>query len=138
MDVNYARLCLPYLAATMLHKGSVTLDDFEPAALADPQRHALAASVVWGPNAVTDPNALAPQTLTVKLSGSREHRIELPAVLGHPDRPLPAAAQRAKFDACCRFAGLAPDRIEALHAGCQALPLLEDLRDFALLKPESA
>ena len=133
MDVNYARLCLPYLAATMLLKGSVTLDDFTPEALRDPARHALAPRVAWVPNAVTDPNALAPQRLTVELSGGVHHAIDLPAVLGHPQRPLSIAAQRAKFDACCRFAGLSAACTETLHAACRALPQMADLREFALL-----
>jgi 2-methylcitrate dehydratase PrpD len=134
MDVNYARLCLPYLAATLLLRGEVGLEDFDEAALRDPARHAFAPRVAWRANDCSDPNALAPQALTVEMSGGAVHRIELPAVLGHPQRSLSAAAQRRKFDACCRFAGLAPERAETLHAACLALPHLQDLRDFALFK----
>ena len=135
MDVNYARLCLPYLAATLLLQGRVALDDFTPDALADPARHELAQRVQWAPSDTTDPNALAPQRLTVEVSGGSIHCLEVPAVLGHPDRPLSPAAQRAKFNACCSFAGLSAERAEALHAACRALPRLPDLRDFALLQP---
>ncbi len=121
MDVNYARLCLPYLVATALTGGRVTLDDFAPEALHDPRRHALAQRVHWRANDVADVNALAPQRLEVMLTSGRRLAIDLPAVLGHPDRPLSAAAQRAKFDDCCRFAGLDAACTDALHRSCQSL-----------------
>ncbi|GIX10826.1 MmgE/PrpD family protein [Elioraea sp.] len=40
---NYARLCLPFVAATTLRFGTVGLADFAPARLADPETLALAA-----------------------------------------------------------------------------------------------
>ena len=121
MDVNYARLCLPYLAASYLLNQRITLDDFSPAALADPQRHALATRLRLVPNACTDPNALAPQSLSLGTRDGQHLHIDLPAVLGHPLRPLPGPAQRAKFDACCTHAGLPADAAERLHGACQAL-----------------
>lgn len=133
MDVNYARLCLPYLAATGVLTGGVTLDDFERTALDDPARHALAACVRWGPNDCTDPNALAPQTLSITLRDGRPLVLELPAVLGHPARPLPPAAQRAKFDACCAHAGFSTAASERLHEACRTLADCTDLRSFTAL-----
>jgi 2-methylcitrate dehydratase PrpD len=133
MDVNYARLCLPYLAATFLLQGRVGLQDFEPAALDDPARHALGARVHAGPNGCTDPNALAPQTLRVQLTDGRLLAAELPAVLGHPQRPLSAAAQRAKFDACCAHAGLDAAAAAQLHAACQTLADADDITDWVRL-----
>jgi 2-methylcitrate dehydratase PrpD len=130
MDVNYARLCLPYLAATWLLQGEVTLADFQPEALADAERGALAAKVQAGPNDCTDPNALAPQTLTLTMANGDEHSIEMPAVLGHPERPLSPEARRAKFDRCCAFAGLSDIAAEALHHECQQLPRASDLRPW--------
>jgi hypothetical protein len=59
--------------------------------------------------------------------------IGLPAVLGHPDRPLPLIDQRAKFAACCEFAGLSATQAEALHAACQALPACPDIRTWVSL-----
>jgi aconitate decarboxylase len=127
MDVNYARLCLPYLAATLLQRGQVGLGDFETSALLDPERHALAQRVSWQPNDCTDPNALAPQTLRVQLHGGQQLSMHLPAVLGHPDRPLSAQAQRAKFDACCAHAGMGRASTQALHHVCQNLAAAADV-----------
>lgn len=121
MDVNYARLCLGYLLATWLLQGRLGLADFGRAALDDPERLALAARVTVGPNACTDPNALAPQHVQVLLHDGRRLDIELPAVLGHPQRALPAEAQRAKFDACCAHAGLDSENTAALHHACRSL-----------------
>ncbi len=127
MDANYARLCLPYLVATALRHGAVTLAHFSPAALADNSLQTLAARVSCKPNGVTDVNALAPQTLSVSLCGGQTHSVDLPAVLGHPQRPLSATAQRAKFDACCAHAGLAGPQRQALHDACTQLPASTDL-----------
>ena len=139
MDVNYARLCLGYLAATFLLRGSVDPSDFTPTALADPQRLALAAKVFAVPNDSVDPNALAPQSLRVDLRDGQQHGIDLPAVLGHPERPLSPAAQGAKFDACCAQAGMSPASAAALAQACAALPTLDDLRPWiALMQVDAA
>ena len=133
MDVNYARLCLPYLAATCLLRGTVGLDDFGREALDDPQRHALGACVSTVANDCLDPNALAPQTVRVDLRDGRRLSTLLPAVLGHPDRPLSAAAQRAKFDACCAHAGLDSGATQRLAQACAALPDETDVAHWVSL-----
>lgn len=127
MDVNYARLCLSYLVATWLLQGRLGLDDFSREALDDPQRLALAQRVVVAPSGCVDPNALAPQRVSVRLHDGRALAIELPAVLGHPQRALSGEAQRAKFDACCAHAGLSPDAVARLHEACAGLAELPDV-----------
>jgi NADH dehydrogenase/NADH:ubiquinone oxidoreductase subunit G len=47
--------------------------------------------------------------------------LELPAVLGHPSRPLSLPAQQAKFEACCAFAGMDTVATEALALACPHL-----------------
>ena len=136
MDVNYARLCLPYLVATYLLEQRVNLDDFSAKSLRDPVRLALAQKVRTVPNDCTDPNALSPQSLLVRTNDHRNLRIDLPAVLGHPLRPLSAAAQRAKFDACCAHAGMSLAHAQSLHASCCALAQVDDVRDWVRLMLE--
>lgn len=121
MDVNYARLCLPYLVGTWLLEGNVTLDHFDPTALRRGDVEQRARGVTWRPNDCLDPNALAPQTVRVGLRGGPSLQAELPAVLGHPARPLSAQAQREKFDHCCAYAGLDATSAGVLHAACQGL-----------------
>ncbi|NCT81995.1 MAG: MmgE/PrpD family protein [Comamonadaceae bacterium] len=130
MDVNYARLCLGYLIATWLLQGRLGLADFDRAALDDPERLALAGRVSVVPNDCADPNALAPQRVAVQLRDGRQLAIDLPAVLGHPLRPLSPLAQRAKFNACCAHAGLDAEAAQALHQACRSLA---DCSDAATL-----
>jgi 2-methylcitrate dehydratase PrpD len=135
MGAAWARLCLPYLVATRLTTGGVRVQDFDPAALADPARLARAASVDWRANDTDDPNALVPQALAITLRDGRALRIELPAVLGSPRRALDAGAQRAKFEACLDSAPGRFDaaRREALWTGVERLDALPDLRELVSL-----
>lgn len=96
MDSAYAKLCQGYIAACALLHGQVTVEDFDPAALRDPQRLALAECVSMQLNTCTDPNALAPVNVKILLKDGRELGLDLPAVLGHPERPLLAGQQQQK------------------------------------------
>ncbi|MEM8941894.1 MAG: MmgE/PrpD family protein [Pseudomonadota bacterium] len=95
----YARLCFPYLAATLLLTGAVTVEDFDEAKLVCPARHNLAAKVSVEQDANTDPNALSPQALHVQLSSGKELSITLPDVLGSPGCPLTETQHKRKFSA---------------------------------------
>lgn len=97
MQAGYARLCFPYLAATLLLTGDVDVTDYSPTLIADAERLALAGRVRLVPNGVDDPNALAPQRVSVELLDGRRFDLDLPAVLGSPERPLSATAHREKF-----------------------------------------
>jgi aconitate decarboxylase len=134
MDVNYARLCLPYLAATALLKSAaqrpvvaINLDDFSESDLSNVNAKALAQRIFAVPNRHTDPNALAPQSLRISLHNGQSFSQALPAVLGHPGRPLSATAQRAKFEHCCEHAGLSKDATAQLHSACQQLAQTPDV-----------
>lgn len=100
MSVNYARLCIGYVSATLLITGDVGVQDFDDAALHDPARLSLAARIGMQPSASEDPNALAPQAVTVRLHNGTEYRREMLAILGHPDSPLSRVRQQEKFTRC--------------------------------------
>ncbi len=104
MDASYAKLCNGYVAACALLTGNVTVADFDQECLLDPARLALAAKVSTRLNDVTDPNALAPVTVCVTLNTGKSFTQVLPAILGHPDRPLSLQAQQEKFKAACKSA----------------------------------
>ena len=112
--VNYARLCMAFVGALALTRGTVELDDFSARRLADPALHALAARIAVVIDDNPDPNALNPQCVEIALKGGERHAIDLPAVLGSPDAPLDRERHLAKFRACWRYAGLAPAAGEAL------------------------
>ena len=112
--VNYARLCLPFVGALALTRGTVALDDFTAERLADPALHALAARIAVVVDDNPDPNALNPQRVEIVLKDGARHAIDLPAVLGSPAAPLDRARHLAKFRACWRHAGLIPEAGDVL------------------------
>ncbi len=97
MPVSYARLCAPYVLACALQGGGVGLDDFQPAALADPARLALAQRIRLSPDDNPDPNALAPVTVIVRLQGGTTYELRINEVYGSPARPMGREAHLAKF-----------------------------------------
>jgi len=119
MPVGYARLCLPYVGAVCLRRGTVGLDDFGPEALADPDTLALARRLAVVADANPDPNALAPARVELDLVDERTIACDVTNVLGGPARPLSPAVARAKFDACGAPATLW-DAVTALEAAADA------------------
>lgn len=106
MTVAYARLCLPYCGAVCLRRGTVGLDDFSPAALADPATLTLASRLVVLADDNPDPNTLHPVRVESDLADGRTVACDVAQVLGSPARPLSLEAARAKFEACCAPAAL--------------------------------
>jgi aconitate decarboxylase len=106
MTLAYARLCLAYCGAVCLRRGTVGLDDFSPAALADPATLALARRLTVTADGNPDPNALDPARVELDLADSGTVACDVADVLGSPARPLSATAARAKFDACGAAAAL--------------------------------
>ena len=97
MDSSYAKLCQGYIAACALLHGQVSVTDFDEAALRDSERLALANRVSMALSDCSDPNALAPIDVKLRLKGGSELGLFLPAVLGHPQRPLSPDQQQQKF-----------------------------------------
>jgi 2-methylcitrate dehydratase PrpD len=127
MAASYARLCLPYVAATALLRGSVEVSDFERAALDDPQRHALARKIRVCPDGNPALNALAPQRVEIDLTDGRCLAMDLPAVLGAPGRPLSRAQHLDKFQRAAS-SGLRPMTPKAM---AQLIELVDHLPAIA-------
>jgi aconitate decarboxylase len=123
MAVAYARLCLPYVGAVCLLRGSVGLDDFTAPALTDAASLALAHRLTVSADANPDPNALHPVRVELDLADGRTLACDVAAVLGSPARPLSPEAARAKFAACC---AALPDRGMAWWDAVMALDKLAD------------
>jgi 2-methylcitrate dehydratase PrpD len=97
LDTSYARLCAAYVGARALLRGTVDLEDFRPAALEDPETHALAARFELAADSNPDPNALVPLAVSITLRGGGEHEIGVEQMSGSPARPLSRDAHLAKF-----------------------------------------
>jgi 2-methylcitrate dehydratase PrpD len=119
MEPGYARLCLPYLAAVTLARGTVSLADFGQDSLRDPALLALAAKVEVVNNGNPDQAAFVPAIATARLVDGNELAESVPALLGSPDHPLTRVEQEAKAAACLDFAGLGdclPRLLEAVDS----------------------
>jgi 2-methylcitrate dehydratase PrpD len=122
---NYARLCLPFVAATTLRFGTVGLADFTPARLADRETLALAAKVRLIQDDNPDPNAVVPQT--VEVVHATTARVTVEHTLGSPANPLPREARIAKAAACLAAARRPRHDVGALIAAVEGLDTAPDL-----------
>jgi 2-methylcitrate dehydratase PrpD len=129
LEVNYARLCLPYVGAIALTKGDVGLTDFTPDRLNDAAIHQLAARMQVVVNDVAEASAFVPQSARALLKDGRVLEVGIERLLGTPQRPLSREAHLAKFRACCAFGfGDANPALEdALIAAADQLPELTDV-----------
>jgi 2-methylcitrate dehydratase PrpD len=130
MTVAYARLCLAYVGAVCLRRGSVGLGDFSQRALLDPDTLELAGRLSVIADSNPDPNALHPVRVELDLADRRTVTWDVAQVLGSPANPLSAAAARAKFDACCHAV---PGRGAVLWDTVMALEVLTEARGIATL-----
>ncbi len=134
MTQAYARLCLQYVGAVCLRRGTVGLEDFSAAALTDPQTLTLARRLQIVVDDNPDPNALLPQRIELDLAEGRSVACSVDSVLGSPARPLAADVARAKCEMCWHAApALPPAQAIALWNAVSALESLEDVRVIAAL-----
>ncbi len=128
----YARLCLPYVVATALLTGDVTVGDFESQNMSSPERLALATRIRVLRDANPSLNALAPQRVEVQLRSGRIEELPLPAVLGAPGRPLTRERHLAKFRRAAS-AGLQPMTPESISRVIQLVDDLPTISDMTQL-----
>ena len=127
MSPAYARLCLPYLAAAMLIRGSLGLEDFTPERLGEPEVLALAQRITVEIDANPDPAAFAPAVAVAVTLDGVTNQVEVDSQLGSPDQPLTREQHLTKARACLAYAGL-----DARHqALTQALPTFAEAADAA-------
>ncbi len=100
MSVAHARLCLAYCGAVCLRHGTLGLDDFTSAALANPATLALAERLAVAADGNPDANAMHPVRVELELIDGRTIACDIGEVLGSPARPLTREAARAKFTGC--------------------------------------
>lgn len=107
MAPGYARLCLAYLAAVTLLRGTVSLGDFSAGRLGNPDVLALAARIKVVSDGNPDAAAFVPARAVARTSDGREMAEDVAAQLGSPQWPLTPEQHGAKALGCLEFAGLA-------------------------------
>lgn len=140
MDVNYGRLCAPYVAALALLSGQVCLSGFTPTALRDPATLALADKISITVADNSDPNVLTPVEMTVTTRNKGVLRQTIETVLGHPDNPLSREAHLHKFrqNAAVASTPLHPDAVKSLISLVDRLESLDDVRRLVDLLTSAA
>lgn len=127
MEPPYARLCLAYLAAVTLQKGSVGLGDFERVALDDVATLGLAKRFIVETDANLDQSAFVPALAHAELTDGSRLSIPVIRQFGSPDWPLTLAEHEAKAEGCLIFGGLA-DQVVPLRCALAAIESTLDVR----------
>lgn len=133
MDLNYARLCFPYLGALALTCGAVNLEHFEDRLLNDPDILKLARRFSASPNDASDPAAFTPQTLTARLRDGSRMFCQVDRLPGSPRLPLSERERCAKVQDCLAWVHLDAHRAADLIEAAAGLPDAADAR--CLLDP---
>ncbi len=107
MDVAYARLCLPWLAAVALTRGEVGLGDFGTERLADRRLLDLASRVEVIDDGSPDPAAFTPLVLVAWLNDGRQIEVLVRSTPGSPEHPMTREQLLAKARGCLAHAGRA-------------------------------
>ena len=124
MTPSYARLCLPYLAASQIMQGALGPASYTAERLQDGTVLSLAERVSVHTDGTHDPNAMSPQRLELHLKDGRALELHIPHTLGAPGNPLSEAAQDQKALACLAPAlgDGAGQRLDALKRAIDDLP----------------
>lgn len=126
MTVAYARLCFAWLAAVILQRGSIGLDDFQPSRLNDSEILALAERIHVVVDENPDVAAFVPALGVAKLKDGREIQQRVSQQFGSPEWPLSEAQHLEKAQACLNFGGMG-DVHQPLWALMQDFEKLEDV-----------
>jgi 2-methylcitrate dehydratase PrpD len=132
---SYTRLCMAWTVAKVLINGKIDLADYRGDALMDRATLELARRVSVETDDNPDPNALAPQRVTVRLTSGAEFDWTCETMLAHPARPLTRDQHIAKFQRCLDFAAtpLAANAGARLIEMVDRLDGLEDVRALGAL-----
>ena len=126
-----AKFSLPFVLATALLRGSVTLDDFAPPALSDQTVLEAARKVTYEVDPELGPKEATRGFIQVHArKGVVTNRVDFP--YGHPQNPMSLEALVAKFIDCARHSARAipRDRLVQLAGLVLNLEMVEDISEI--------
>lgn len=135
---NYARLCMSYVGAKTLLNGTVDLSHYRGSELQDEKTHAMAKKISMVSDEQSDPNALVPVSVEMRLTSGEVRSWKCEQMLASPTRRLSRDKYLAKFRRCWDIAadGLSVAKREELIDGVDDLENVSDVRDlFAIFSP---
>lgn len=126
-----AKFSLPFIVAVALQRGTVTLDDFSPAALQDTATLELARKVTYTcRDSQPDKGIEALRgSVTIQTREGSRYQIEIAEPLGSERRPLEDDALMGKFSDCCRRARVAQNA-DSIASWAQQILSLEACGDL--------
>lgn len=122
MNVNYARLCFPYVAALALQEGRVPLSAFSHERLSKRDTLAIADRILVRDSAAGEPSSFTPQELTAVRQDGQQMRIKIEHLLGSPQNPMNLETRKVKIVECLASVGLDEIKADGL------MTLISDLR----------
>jgi 2-methylcitrate dehydratase PrpD len=140
-----AKVSIPFLIGKFLQHGTITITDFLPDGLRDPDAIAFAELVEWriDPNLSRDGEGFGPGVVELELSDGRTVVTQTAHGLGHPDKPLSWDRIVAKFHECLAVSAVdvsaaAADEVVAATAELESVPDISVLVDRLTLSPKHA
>ena len=129
MTSSYARLCLKYVGPMRLLNGSIDPRLYPEGTGASDAIKALGERFNIVLNDTTDPNALGPQSCTIKLKSGKEYKAHCAVPYGSPGNRMDKAAREEKVRTCFDVGGRTADP----QALINSIELIEDMEDVRAL-----
>lgn len=129
-----AKFSLPFTVAVALRRGTVTLDDFAPAALHDEATLELASRVSYTAAETLPDKGIGAlhAIMTIRTVDGASHSIDVAQPLGSETRPVDDAMLIAKFSDCCQRAFNRP-AADVIDAWARQILSLEECGDVRAL-----
>ena len=129
MSAEYARLCMAFVAPQMIEHGVVDPRQFTEQVFASKAARAAADRVQVVLDGNPDPNAMAPQTIELRLNDGRHFTRQIVTPLGSPGNELSRDAQIAKAQFCFEIGGFERPAVAVFDAAER----LDRMADAAVL-----
>jgi len=113
MSVNYARLCLGFLLATLLREGNIDASSFSESRRSDPELCAFSDRVRFVEDSSHGTDVLSPQSVAVTLKNGSVLEQDVPHTLGCPENPLSPEQRERKYRTCIKDSGVPGDALAA-------------------------
>jgi aconitate decarboxylase len=109
MTSSYARLCLKFVGPMMLLRGEIDPRLFPEDSAPPDDVKALGERFTIVLNDITDPNALGPQSCTIRLKSGEEFHANCDVPYGSPGNRMPKDAREQKIRKCFEVGGYRAD-----------------------------
>ena len=129
MTSSYARLCLKYVGPMMLLNGDIDPRLYPEGTGASDEIKQLGERFNIVLNDITDPNALGPQSCTIRLKSGAEYKAHCDIPYGSPGNRMDKAAREAKVRKCFEVGGRDADP-QRLIDSIELIETMDDVREL--------